>query len=322
MASSSRIARQLQALLQLTRTEAALTRIRVPQARVQAVAERLEASARDADARAEEIAAELRRVGGVADVVAPVVGRAAALLKGTLEQAGPLDEGLLGDLALQHALRDRSVHLRALARAGEAVRIERLADRLVEAHSGSVDWLSTLLAEDALDGRPALRPTPLQLVVGGATRAVVLPARLARDQVNRWARWLAEGGEEIRVDLQDGAVRAARLAGQARDVLATGRDAALDRAEELSRRGGDVETAAALHDARARLGALHAAELPIADYDALGADDAASAVAGLGRVADINAVLAYEEANKDRRTVVAAAQTRHQNLAREVVGVG
>lgn len=322
MASTTRIARQLRALLSLTQAEAQVARIRIAQARNEEVATRLERIADAADERVTEITAELRHLGGVADVVSPAVGRASALVKGTLEQAGPLDEGLLGDLTLQHRLRDRAVYLRALARSAEVPRVERLADRLVVAHGETIDWLTTVLAEYALDGPAALRPTPFQLVAGGAAQVLALPARVARDQLSRWAQRLSDGGDEVRDTVRDGAQQAARFAVDARDVVVTGRDAALDRAEELSRSSGAADTAEALRGARTRLGALNPSELPITDYDGLGADEAASAVAGLGKVADINAVLAYEEAHRDRRTVVSAARTRHANLAREVVGVG
>lgn len=322
MASSFRIARQLRALLQLTQAEVQLIRVRVQQARTDDVTRELERLGADAESRAEVIAAQLHDLGGVADVVAPAVGRVAALVKGALDQAGPLDESLLGDLTLQHQLRDRALYLRALARAAESSDVERLADRLVAAHDTTIEWLTTVLAADALAGPPALRPTPLQLVAGGATRAVTLPVQYARDRLSRWLQWLADGGDEVRDTVRDNAQQAARFAENARDVVVTGRDAALDRAEELSRRSGAADTATALHDARIRLGALRESELPISNYDTLAADEVASAIGSLGRVTDVNAVIAYEEAHKDRRTVVEAARSRHANLAREVVGVG
>ena len=104
-------------------------------------------------------------------------------------------------------------------------------------------------------------------------------------------------------------------------MVVTGRDAALDRAEEVSRREGATDAAEALHEARTRLGALHASELPIGKYDELGVNDAVSKIKQLDQVEDLNKVIVYEEANKNRSGVVSAAQTRHAALAQEVVGI-
>ena len=54
--------------------------------------------------------------------------------------------------------------------------VEALADRLITAHSATVDWLTTVLAEDALGGPAALRRTPLQAAAGTAVQLVNVPA--------------------------------------------------------------------------------------------------------------------------------------------------
>ena len=71
------------------------------------------------------------------------------------EQAQPFGEALLGDLALEHQLLDRARYIKALAVAMGNSDIEKLADRLIEAHSATVAWLTTVLAEDALGGPAA-----------------------------------------------------------------------------------------------------------------------------------------------------------------------
>jgi hypothetical protein len=58
--------------------------------------------------------------------------------------------------------------------------IEQLADRLIEAHSATVDWLTTVLAEDALGGRAALQRTPLQAATGAAGKLVNVPCPSAK----------------------------------------------------------------------------------------------------------------------------------------------
>jgi len=312
---------QLRSMLQLTQTEVQVARIRVSQARTEAIRKELTENARNAELRTGEIADQLQRLGGVADIVSPLVGRVGAVVKATVEQAGPVDEALLGDLTLEHQLRDRAVYLRGLAEAAKDSNVRRLADRLEKAHSATIEWLTTVLAEHALGGPPALQPTPLQMVAGGATRAVRLPVNFAREQVSRWAARLQQRGEQVRGVVADTADRAARFGDDARDVVATGRNAALDRAEQVSRREGADSAAEVLHEARTRLGALHATELPITNYDDLGVNDAVSKIKQLDQVEDLNKVIVYEEANKNRSGVVSAAQTRHAALAQEVVGI-
>jgi hypothetical protein len=312
---------QLRSMLQLTQTETQVARIRVTQARTEAVRRELTENARNAERRTGEITRELQRLGGVADVVSPLVGRVGAVVKSTVEQAGPVDEALLGDLTLEHQLRDRAVYLRALAEAAKDNGVRKLADRLEQAHAATIEWLTTVLAEHALGGPPALQPTTVQMVVGGATRAVRLPVNFAREQVSRWAARLQQRGDQVRAVVTDTAGRAARFGEDARDVVVTGRDAALDRAEQVSRGEGNTDAARVLHEARTRLGALHASELPIKDYDRLGVNDVVSKVKQLDEVEDLNKVIVYEEANKNRSGVVSAAQTRHAALAQEVAGI-
>lgn len=321
MAYSARMISQLRALLPLTRTEAQVARIRVAQARTEAVRRELNENAGNADERAQAIATELRRLGDVTDVVSPAVGRIGALVKGTLDQAGPVDEALLGDLALEHQLADRARYLRSVAVAAKDARVEKLADRLLEAHTATVEWLTVVLAEDALGGPAALRPTPLQVVAGGVGRAVNLPVRIAREQVNRVVGLVQSSGEELATQTQRVAGKAAQFSENARDVALTGRAAALDRAEDLARRDGATDAARTLHARRAQLGTLDESELPIAGYDGLGKNEAVDAIKKLETADALNAVLRYEEAHKNRQGVVSATQTRYAALAKDVAGV-
>ena len=110
---------QLDALSQLTRTEAQIARVRVAQARTDAVRRELRQNAGNADRRAARISAQLRSLDAVPDVVSPALGRVLALVKATVDQVQPIDEALLGDLTLEHQLRDRARYVRVLAeRAG------------------------------------------------------------------------------------------------------------------------------------------------------------------------------------------------------------
>jgi hypothetical protein len=69
------------------------------------------------------------------------------------------------------------------------------------------------------------------------------------------------------------------------------------------------------------MGVLDAGELPIADYDELNVSEAAAAVKELTSPSAVRAIIAYEEANKNRQRVVSAAQTRVAAIAQDVVGI-
>ena len=170
---------QLDALSQLTRTEAQIARVRVTQARTDAVRRELRENAGNADRRAARIAAQLRLLDAVPDVVSPALGRVLALVKATVDQVQPIDEALLGDLTLEHQLRDRARYVRVLAERAGLFEVQNLADDLVAAHSETIDWLTTVLAEEALGGPSALVPTPLQRVAGGVVQAFTFPTRIA-----------------------------------------------------------------------------------------------------------------------------------------------
>ena len=75
----------------------------------------LATNAANAHDRAQLIAAALRDLGGVPDVVTPALGRATALAKTVVEQGQPIAGALFGDLALEHQLLDRAGYLEALA---------------------------------------------------------------------------------------------------------------------------------------------------------------------------------------------------------------
>jgi hypothetical protein len=166
---------QLRAVLDLTNTEIQVAETRVAQARTDAVQRELSQNAANGRARAEAIEAAIRELGGYPDVIGPFIGRAAAAVKALTEQAQPFDEALLGDLALEHQLLDRARYIKALANSVKHKDIEDLASRLITAHSATVDWLTTVLAEDALGGPAALRRTPVQAATGAAVRLVYIP---------------------------------------------------------------------------------------------------------------------------------------------------
>src|SRR5687768_16367689 len=196
MTDNNKIVNQLRALVLLTKTEEQVARTRVSQARTDAVRRELSQNADNAAARTIEITEALRSLGGVQDVVTPALGRLGAILKATFEQAAPFEEALLSDLSLEHALLDRATYVKVLAEQAELTTVRRLAEKLVGAHEATVEWLTVVLAEEALGGPAALVPTPVQKVAGAAALAVNAPVRFWANTVNNAVDSVKTAGEE------------------------------------------------------------------------------------------------------------------------------
>jgi hypothetical protein len=308
---------QLRALLELTNTEVQVAETRVVQARTEAVRLELEQNARHGRERALRIDGAIRALGGFPDVIAPLFGRAAAAVKALTEQAEPFDEALLGDLALEHQLLDRARYVKALAVAASNADVETLAVQLITAHTATVEWLTTVLAEDALGGPAALRRTPLQAAAGIAVKLANLPLTWSARGLDRALDAIRQAPPAIN-ELAD---RGATARDVATKTWAASRDAALRTAERVTREAGADDAADLINSLRTAAGVVDADELPIADYDALNVNDAVGAIKELTEPADLRAVIAYEEQHKNRQGVVSAAQTRVADIAREVVGV-
>ena len=86
--------------------------------------------------------------------MSPLVGRVGAVVKATVEQASPVDEALLGDLTLEHQLRDRAIYLRALAEAAKDSGVSKLAERIQKAHEATIEWLTTCSPSTRSAARP------------------------------------------------------------------------------------------------------------------------------------------------------------------------
>lgn len=321
MTHTTKIQNQLRALVLLTQTEEQIARTRISQARTDAVRRELSQNADNAAARTIEITEALRSVGGVPDVVTPALGRLQAFLKATVEQAAPIEEALLTDLQLEHQLLDRATYLKVLAEKAGETRVQRLAEKLVDAHSATVEWLTVVLAEEALGGPAALVPTPLQKVAGTVARAAGAPVRFVHNTVNTAVDTVQHAGEETTERFGAVADRAAAFTGAVRETLTVSRAAGLRRAERIARRDGDTDAADVAKAAREELGDVTADELPIKGYDSMAVNDAVKAIKKLETPHDVNVIIRYEETHKKRSNVASAAQTRLADLAKEAVGV-
>src|SRR5215218_967853 len=321
MANNNKIVNQLRALVLLTKTEEQVARTRISQARTDAVRRELTQNADNAAARTIEITEALRSLGGVPDVVTPALGRLSAGLKATFDQAAPFEEALLSDLSLEHQLLDRATYVKVLAEQAEETQVCRLAEKLIGAHEATVEWLTVVLAEEALGGPAALIPTPVQKVAGGVTRAINAPVRFWVGTVNNAVDTVKNAGEETSDRFSAVTDRAAALTGAVRETLTAGRSASLRRAEQIARREGNKDAAQAAKSAREELGDVSADELPIKNFDQLTVGDAVKAIKDLKESHDIRVIIRYEEIHKSRANVVSAAQTQLASLAKEAVGV-
>jgi hypothetical protein len=321
MTHNNKLINQLRALALLTQTEEQVARTRITQARTDAVRRELTQNADNAAARSLEITEQLRSLGGVPDVLTPAIGRLGAILKATFEQAAPLEEALLGDLQLEHQLQDRATYVKVLADKAGETEVRQLAEKLITAHEATVEWLTVVLAEEALGGPVALEATPLQKVASGVARSVNAPFRFVANTVNSAVDTVQHVGDGTSQRIGAVAGRATALTDAVKDTLTAGRGASLRKAEQIARREGNKDAAEAARSAREELGDVSADELPIKNFDQLSVGDAVKAIKNLKTVRDINVVIRYEETHKSRANVASAAQTQLASLAKEAVGV-
>jgi hypothetical protein len=304
--TTEKLITQLRMLHHLTNTEAQIAQTRQAQARDEAVREELATNAANAQERAHLIAAALRDLGGVPDVVTPALGRATALAKTVVEQGQPIAAALFGDLALEHQLLDRARYLEALADRADHADTRNLARRLQAAHQETIDWITSVLVEEASGEPTAVRPTPVQKAVGRLTGVVSSPTRWTVEWINGTAEAVARTRSRV------GTVAEAAV-----DSLTAGRDAALLQAEQIATRKGARTTETALHRTRALAGGLTGDELAVDSYEDLTVSEVASAVQQLADTAALTALLRYEQNHKDRAGAVTAIENRLSALVEE-----
>ena len=324
--TTTTLLRELNTLLRLTNTETMIAQTRQSQARDKATQRELADNAKESLQRAQQLRNAIRGLGGIPDVLGVALGRFGALAKTQFEQGQVLTDALLGDLQLEHQLRDRAAFVRMVADSAGKKDIARLGERLESAHTETIEWIRTRLAEVAVGSPVAIQPTPVQATVGTLRRFAAFPARQAAVGVNRSVQLVnrlsnrTEEAVETGIDrtkqrIETNLDKGKQLADAAGEILGAGRDAALEETEDIARDEGARRTAKAARTTRRNLGALNADELPIRGYDALTAEQAKDRIERLDDATDVRAILAYEEANKGRKTVVKAANEQLKAIA-------
>jgi hypothetical protein len=318
---------ELKDLLRLTAFEQTVATVRRAQARTSPIERELAENARKAGERMDLLKSAVASLGGVPDVVGPALGRAGAFLQSQVNQVQTLQGALLGDLALEHQLRERTRYARTLAHSLGETELLPALDRLEVAHTATIEWLEERLTEVGRTGTSALRATPVQAVVATVRRGAGTPVGLVLGGVNR------VGG------------RLVRLTGKApqplRDVLATAEDTAArvsDRMIDLTERGTAAVSGGAGRDEGRGTGEAGPApepeqvteqlleatggtdELdedrpPFPGYGSLTGDSVMRHVSDSDDVEHLRALLAYEQAHKARKGVLQSVHARLEQLA-------
>lgn len=300
---------ELNGLLRLTAIEADIARARSTQARDDAVREELLENARNADVRRLALQQAVSDLGGLPDLLGVALDRAmTAVRTQVLDQALPISQALMADLALEHQLRDRAAFARVLADARDERDVATMLGKIEAAHDAAIDWIETRLGEVALGGVSALVPTPLQSAAAMGQRVATLPTRAAAAGINR--------GIAIADSIAD---RLGRTREVAEDSLVAGREAFWQTAEQESADKRLDSTARVARLARSDVGTLTADELPIRRYETLNASQAVAAVDKLDDVQELQSVRTFETEHKDRASVIRAIDARTSELAGEAM---
>ena len=316
---NTELIRQLNTLLTLTAQEAATARARVSQATTDATRRELTENARKCDERSALIRQAVKDLGGAPDVLGVALGKAAAAAKLPLEQSMPITEALLADLALEHQLFDRARLVKVLAADADAPDLVAIAERLENAHGNTIQWLFTVLAETAIGGPAALAPTGLQAAAGTARSAATFAAGAAATGVNRAVATAGTLSQKTGETLTQQLERLKTLTGSARKIVGAGREASLTEAEKQADKQFGKDAARSVHHLREDLGVVAASDLPITSYENKTANEIATAISRLRSANDIQVVLAYEKAHKNRSSVLDAGTRQVAKLAEQLV---
>jgi ferritin-like metal-binding protein YciE len=287
---------ELQDLLRLTAFEQTIANVRRSQAASTDVAEELSANAEKAGERRQLLADAVRQAGGVPDVVGAALGKAGAFVQTQVNQVQTLQGALLGDLALEHSLRERARYARTLAESLGYSQVIPVLDRLETAHTATIEWLETRLAEVGRTGTSALRATPVQAAITATRRTVGVPFAVVAGTVNRVSTLLAGGTR-----------KAASTASAAVDSAASSVEAAVEDAAQQTGQPQVVD-----------LTGIDPEQEPFAAYSTLTGDSVIRHVGDSDDVQHLREVLAYEQAHKARKGVVQAVETRLQDLSSRV----
>ncbi len=306
---------ELQNLLRLTAFEQTIAAVRRGQAATTSIAEELRANYAKSVERSQLLQDAVRQVGGVPDVVGSALSKAAAFLQTQVNQVQTLQGALLGDLALEHQLRERARYARTLAESLGYPQLIPVLERLDVAHTATIEWLEARLTEVGRTGTSALEATPVQALVGATRKVALLPFGVFAATVNRGTGLLRRGASTA-----TDAVTSA--AGSAAETAREGVQTAARTAGEVAETAVDTVTDAASTAAGAVSEGATSAAGAVAESAQTAAQtvsEGASSVAGaVGSGAQTAAEAASQAAETTGEAVEGAARATEQATQTEV----
>jgi bacterioferritin (cytochrome b1) len=341
---------ELQNLLRLTAFEQTIATVRRSQAGSDAVAEELRENAEKSVERSRLLREAVRQVGGVPDVLGATLGRVGAFATTQFNQVQTLQGALLGDLALEHQLRERTRYARTLAESLGYYHVLPVLDRLETAHTATIEWLEARLSEVGRTGTSALKATPVQVAAGAVRRVALAPYTVLSAGVNRGTSLLRRGASQAADTVSSAAETATEAAGTAAhavqttattaagsaadavasaasttgSTLAQAADSVGETAEQAAGAVADTaETVAQAADEAAGQAVLDQVldltdvdedSPPFAGYATLSGDSVMRHVADSEDVEHLREILAFEQAHKARKGVLGALQARLAEL--------
>ena len=327
---------ELQQLLRMTAFEQSIATVRQVQARSTDVAEELAANAEKSGERLALLAGAVKQVGGVPDVVGPLLGKAAAFVQTQLNQVQTLQGALLGDLTLEHQLRERARYARTLAESLGYSQVIPVLDRLETAHSATIDWLETRITEVAKTGTSAIEATPIQAAVSVARKLLHAPFGVAEAGVNRVGglvqrfggkagkaveevQDVAETVAETTVDAAATVVSNVKMANPVTEAYPTEPKADVKPAPVEGSVEVAVDEFGAVGSMTDNTGvAADGVHAPFPGYDKLGGDRVITYIGESTDLPDLQVLLAFEAAHKNRKGVIQAVEARLTELGAPV----
>ena len=217
---------ELQNLLRLTAFEQTIAAVRRTQAATTPIADELKANYTKSVERSRLLQDAVRQAGGVPDVVGSALSKAGAFVQTQVNQVQTLQGALLGDLALEHQLRERTRYARTLAESLGYAHLLPVFERLDVAHTATIEWLEARLTEVGRTGTSAIKATPVQQLVGSARKVAALPFGVFAATVNRGSSLLSRGASTAADTAVSAATTAASAVGTAADRAGDGVQAA------------------------------------------------------------------------------------------------
>jgi bacterioferritin (cytochrome b1) len=299
---------ELQQLLRLTSFEQTIAAVRRSQAASSSIAEELRANSAKSAERVQLLTEAVRQAGGVPDVVGSALSKAGAFVQTQLNQVQTLQGALLGDLALEHQLRERTRYARTLAQSLGYAQVLPVLERLDAAHTATIEWLEARLTEVGRTGTSAIQATPLQALVGASRKVALLPFGAFAATVNRGTSLLSRTASTA-------AETVTSAAGTAAETAREGVQTAARTAGEAAETTVDTVTDAASTAA----GAVAEGATSAASTVAEGAQTAAQTVADGAQTA---AQTVAETASSAAGAVDAGAQTAAEATAQVAESTG